>query len=170
MSHSLTLHNTLSGTRETFVPADPARVTLYVCGPTVYHHAHVGNFRPVVVFDLLFRLLRYHYGEDHVIFARNITDIDDKIIQAAHDQSLSITAITDLYTDIYRRESNALGALSPTLEPRATDHITQMIALIGTLLDKGAAYSAENHILFDIDQYDAYGSLSKVNRDRKSVV
>ncbi|MEL6789059.1 MAG: cysteine--tRNA ligase [Pseudomonadota bacterium] len=165
MSHSVTLHNTLSGTRETFVPADPARVTLYVCGPTVYHHAHVGNFRPVVVFDLLFRLLRYHYGEDHVIFARNITDIDDKIIQAAHDQSLSITAITDLYTDIYRRESNALGALSPTLEPRATDHITQMIALIGTLLDKGAAYSAENHILFDIDQYDAYGSLSKVNRD-----
>ncbi|MEO1150265.1 MAG: cysteine--tRNA ligase [Pseudomonadota bacterium] len=165
MTHPITLHNSLSGHREDFIPADPHRVTLYVCGPTVYQHAHVGNFRPVVVFDLLFRLLRHHYGADHVIFARNITDIDDKIIKAANAQSSPIKEITDLYTEIYRAESKALGALPPTIEPFATDHIAQMIDLIDTLLEKGAAYSAEDHILFNIDHYDAYGDLSKVNRD-----
>ncbi|MEO0850474.1 MAG: cysteine--tRNA ligase, partial [Pseudomonadota bacterium] len=165
MTHPITLHNSLSGQREDFIPADPHRVTLYVCGPTVYQHAHVGNFRPVVVFDLLFRLLRHHYGADQVIFARNITDIDDKIIKAANAQSSPIKEITDLYTEIYRAESKALGALPPTIEPFATDHIAQMIDLIDTLLEKGAAYSAEDHVLFNIDHYDAYGDLSKVNRD-----
>ncbi len=161
----LYLTNSLTRTKAPFAPENPARVTLYVCGPTVYNHAHIGNFRPVVVFDVLFRLLRARYGDDHVIFARNFTDIDDKIIKAAARTGEPIEALTERYAAIYKQESAALGSLSPTIEPRATGHIADMLALIDRLLEAGAAYCAEGHVLFDITHYDAYGALSGVDRD-----
>jgi cysteinyl-tRNA synthetase len=157
---TLYLHDTMSRSRRAFVPADPRRVTMYVCGPTVYSYAHIGNARPVIVFDLLFRLLRHLYGADAVVYARNITDVDDKINQAAIDQGLPIGAITDRFTDIYHQDMRALGALDPTLEPRATAHITPMLGLIGRLIEGGYAYAAEGHVLFDTASFADYGQLS----------
>ena len=156
----LFLQDTLSREKKEFVPDDPKRVTLYVCGPTVYNYAHIGNARPVVVFDVLFRLLRRLYGEDHVVYARNITDVDDKINQAAIDQGVDISAITDRFTAIYHQDMDALGALRPTLEPRATAHIGQMLAMIGRLIEAGHAYAAESHVLFDTQSFADYGKLS----------
>jgi cysteinyl-tRNA synthetase len=156
----LFLHDTLAREKRAFVPADPARVTLYVCGPTVYNYAHIGNARPVVVFDVLFRLLRRLYGEDHVVYARNITDVDDKINQAAIEQGVDISAITDKFTAIYHQDMDALGALRPTIEPRATAHIGEMLEMIGRLVDGGHAYAAEGHVLFDTQSYADYGKLS----------
>src|SRR6202007_2082325 len=118
-SMQLVLHDTLARRKRPFEPTDPRRVTLYVCGPTVYNYAHIGNARPVVVFDVLFRVLRRLYGEDAVIYARNITDVDDKINQAAIDQGVDISAITDRFTAIYHQDMDALGALRQTIEPRA---------------------------------------------------
>ncbi|MEX0644163.1 MAG: cysteine--tRNA ligase, partial [Parvularculaceae bacterium] len=162
---ALELYDTMARAKRRFEPADPKRVTMYVCGPTVYAHAHIGNFRAAVVFDLLFRLLRHHYGAEHVVYARNITDIDDKIIKAATETGEEIGAITKKYADIYRTETAALGVLSPTLEPAATGHIGEMIALVEKLLAAGCAYAAEGHVLFAIDQYKDYGALSRVDRD-----
>jgi cysteinyl-tRNA synthetase len=135
-------------------------VTLYVCGPTVYNYAHIGNARPAVVFDVLFRLLRRLYGEDQVVYARNITDVDDKINQAAIEQGVDISAITDKFTAIYHQDMAALGVLRPTLEPRATAHIGEMLALIGELIERGHAYAAEGHVLFDTGSFADYGKLS----------
>jgi cysteinyl-tRNA synthetase len=157
---TLYLHDTLSREKKAFVPADPSRVTLYVCGPTVYNYAHIGNARPVVVFDLLFRLLRRLYGDEAVVYARNITDVDDKINQAAIDQGVDIGAITDKFTAIYHQDMDALGALRPTLEPRATAHIEPMLAMIGRLVEGGNAYAAEGHVLFDTQSFADYGQLS----------
>ena len=156
----LFLQDTLSREKKEFKPADPHRVTLYVCGPTVYNYAHIGNARPVVVFDVLFRLLRRLYGEDHVVYARNITDVDDKINQAAIDQGVDISVITYRFTAVYHQDMDALGALRPTLEPRATAHIGQMLAMIGRLVDAGHAYAAEGHVLFDTQSFADYGRLS----------
>jgi cysteinyl-tRNA synthetase len=156
----LYLHDTLAREKRAFVPADPERVTLYVCGPTVYNYAHIGNARPVVVFDLLFRVLRHLYGAQAVVYARNITDVDDKINQAAIDQGLPIGAITDRFTAIYHQDMDALGALRPTLEPRATAHVDEMLLLIGRLVDGGYAYAAEGHVLFDTQSFPDYGQLS----------
>ena len=156
----LLLHDTLSREKKAFVPDDPGRVTLYVCGPTVYNYAHIGNARPVVVFDVLFRLLRRLYGDDAVVYARNITDVDDKINQAAIDQGVNISAITDRFTAIYHQDTDALGALRPTIEPRATAHIGQMLAMIGRLIENGHAYAAEGHVLFDTQSFADYGQLS----------
>ena len=156
----LLLHDTLSREKKAFVPDDPNRVTLYVCGPTVYNYAHIGNARPVVVFDVLFRLLRRLYGREAVVYARNITDVDDKINQAAIDQGVAISAITDKFTAIYHQDMDALGALRPTLEPRATAHIDEMLALIGRLIEGGHAYAAEGHVLFDTQSFADYGKLS----------
>jgi cysteinyl-tRNA synthetase len=156
----LFLHDSLSREKKRFVPADPKRVTLYVCGPTVYNYAHIGNARPVVVFDVLFRLLRRLYGDEAVVYARNITDVDDKINQAAIDQGVDISAITDKFTGIYHRDMDALGALRPTVEPRATAHIPEMLAIIGRLIDAGHAYAAEGHVLFDTGSFADYGQLS----------
>ena len=156
----LLLHDTLSREKKAFEPADPERVTLYVCGPTVYSYAHIGNARPVVVFDVLFRLLRRLYGDDAVVYARNITDVDDKINEAAIDQGVDISAITDKFTAIYHQDMDALGALRPTLEPRATAHIAEMLALIGSLVQRGHAYAAEGHVLFDTQSFADYGQLS----------
>lgn len=162
---SLSIYDTMAREKRAFEPADPERVTLYVCGPTVYSFAHIGNARAAVVFDLLYRVLRRHYGADHVVYARNITDIDDKIIKASQEAAAPIGEITKKYAQIYRDDMAALGVLSPTLEPAATDHVTPMIAMIEKLIGEGAAYAAEGHVLFAVDKYDGYGKLSGVDRD-----
>ena len=157
---TLKIHDTLRREKLAFEPLDPARVTLYVCGPTVYNYAHIGNARPVVAFDVLFRLLRRLYGDDAVIYARNITDVDDKINQAAIDQGVDISVITDRFTAIYEADMAALGALTPTMQPRATAHVPQMLAMIARLVEAGHAYAAEGHVLFDVSSFPAYGALS----------
>ncbi|MBM71046.1 MAG: cysteine--tRNA ligase [Haliea sp.] len=155
---SIVLYNTLSARKEVFEPLQPDRVTMYVCGPTVYNLAHIGNARPVVVFDVLFRLLQTRYRE--VIYARNITDVDDKIIAAARDSGRGIEDVTAEFTDKYREDMAALNALPPTLEPHATHHIDGMIALTETLLAKGHAYVSEGHVLFAVESMPDYGRLS----------
>jgi len=160
---SLILYNTLTRTKDAFTPADPARVTMYVCGPTVYNYAHIGNARPAVVFDVLFRLLSARYPQ--VVYARNYTDVDDKINAAAKAQDVPIKTITDKFTGIYRADMGALGVLPPTLEPCATDHIPQMIGMIEALLKNGHAYAAEGHVLFNVPSFAGYGQLSRRNLD-----
>jgi cysteinyl-tRNA synthetase len=144
-----------------FEPRDPARVTLYVCGPTVYNYAHIGNARPVVVFDLLFRLLRRAYGEDHVLYAANVTDVDDKINQKAADEGVPIEVITRRYLDAYHADMSVLGALRPTFEPRATQTMAEIIDMIGRLIRNNAAYQADGHVLFNTEAYSDYGKLSR---------
>ena len=162
---TLKLHDTLTREKRAFVPADPSRVTMYVCGPTVYNHAHIGNFRPVVVFDVLFRMLRHIYGEDAVIYARNVTDVDDKINKKAFDEGVPIRTITDRYLAAYHADADGLLALRPTLEPKATEHMAQIIAMIGKLVESGSAYAAEGHVLFDTQAFPDYGQLSGRNMD-----
>lgn len=162
---SLNLFDTMAGGKRTFEPADPARVTMYVCGPTVYNHAHIGNFRPAVVFDLLFRLLRHHYGADRVVYARNITDIEDKIIKAAKDAGQPINAITEKYAAIYRDETAAFNVLPPSLEPAATTHVPEMVALVDRLVAGGFAYVAQGHVLFKVASFEHYGALSNVDQE-----
>ena len=157
---NLTLYDTMSRQKRAFVPRDPDRVTMYVCGPTVYNPVHIGNCRPVVVFDVLFRLLRHLYGAEAVVYARNITDVDDKINAKAAAEGAPIKTITDRYAEIYAQDTAALGALAPTFAPRATDHIAEMLAMIADLVAKGAAYAAEGHVLFDTQAYPGYGQLS----------
>ena len=128
---SLSLYDTMTRQKRAFVPQDPERVTMYVCGPTVYNFAHVGNFRPVVVFDVLFRLLRHVYGAEAVVYARNVTDVDDKINAKATAEGVAIKVITDRYLAAYHQDADALLALRPTLEPKATDHIGAIVE-IGT--------------------------------------
>lgn len=164
----LVLHNTLSREREVFQPEDPANVRLYVCGPTVYDFAHIGNARPVVVFDVLFRLLRHLYGPDKVTYARNITDVDDKIITAARASGETIAQVTERTTQAFHEDMAALGTLPPSVEPRATGHIEQMIEMIGRLIDKGHAYAAEGHVLFSVPTMEDYGQLSR--RDREELI
>ncbi len=161
----LSLYDTMAREKRLFEPADPNRVTMYVCGPTVYNHAHIGNFRAAVVFDLLYRVLRELFGQNKVVYARNITDIDDKIIKAAEAAKTPITAITEKYADIYRAETRALGNLAPTLEPHATGHIAEMIAMIERLIASGHAYASEGHALFAVGKFSDYGALSRVDRD-----
>lgn len=157
---TLYLHNTLGGQQQAFTPLDPQRVTLYVCGPTVYNYIHIGNARPVVVFDVLFRVLRQLYGPEQVIYARNITDVDDKINQAALANGESITTLTTRFTEAFHADIAALGVLPPTLEPRATEHIPQMLAMIERLIAHQHAYPAADHVLYDVRSYADYGCLS----------
>ncbi len=159
----LTLYNTLTRRKETFTPADPGRVTMYVCGITAWNYAHIGNARPAVVFDVLFRLLSTRYPK--VIYARNFTDVDDKINAASQAQGVAIKAVTDKFMAIYGADMAALGALPPTLEPCATDHIQQMIAMIEVLLKNDNAYAIEGHVLFHVPSFAGYGQLSGRNRD-----
>lgn len=161
----LVLHNTLPRAKAPFTPADPKRVTMYVCGPTVYSRAHIGNARPAVVFDVLFRVLRHVYGEEHVVYARNITDIDDKINAAAKETGRDIKEITNEFAAIYHNDIEALGVMPPTVEPYATQHVAEIIAMIETMIENGHAYEAERHVLFDVPSFDAYGQLSNRNRD-----
>ncbi len=159
------LHNTLAREKQVFAPADPGRVTMYLCGPTVYNYAHIGNARPPVAFDVLFRLLRAKYGADSVVYASNFTDVDDKIIQAAADTGKPVSEITALYERIYREDMSALGVLEPNFRPRATEHIGGMVSIIETLIAKGHAYQGQNGVLFDVPSMEAYGRLSGRNRD-----
>jgi cysteinyl-tRNA synthetase len=158
---NLTLHDTMTGEKRPFVPRDPKRVTMYVCGPTVYNYSHIGNFRPVVAFDLLFRVLRHIYGADAVIYAANITDVDDKINAKAAAEGVPISVITGRYLEAYHADSAALGALPPTFEPRATETIDAILAMIGRLIANKAAYAAEGHVLFNTQTYPGYGELSR---------
>ena len=166
---TIRLHNTATRAKETFTPIDPANVRMYVCGPTVYDRAHLGNARPVVVFDTLFRLLRHVYGADHVTYVRNFTDVDDKINAEAlrrRDAGASgtleelIHQRTEETIGWYHADMDALGALRPTVEPRATEYIGPMVAMIEDLIARGHAYVAQGHVLFDVRSYAGYGKLS----------
>jgi cysteinyl-tRNA synthetase len=156
----LRLYDTLTRSKRAFVPVNSERVTMYVCGPTVYNYAHVGNARPVVVFDTLFRLLRRIYGDDKVLYAANVTDVDDKINQKAADEGVPIEVITRRYLDAYHADMSVLGALPPTFEPRATQTMDAIILMIGRLIRNNAAYEAEGHVLFNTAAYSDYGKLS----------
>ncbi len=162
---TLTLYNTLTRKKEPFEPLERGNVRMYVCGPTVYDYAHIGNARPVIVFDVLFRLLRHLYGAQHVTYVRNITDVDDKIIKRAAEEGVAIEELTRRTTDQYHADMAALGALPPSLEPRATEHIPQMIAMTLRLIETGHAYVAEGHVLFDVPSDPAYGTLSGRSTD-----
>ena len=157
---TIRLHNNRTRQKEIFQPLEPGRVRIYVCGPTVYDRAHLGNARPVVVFDLLFRLMRQVYGENSVTYVRNFTDVDDKINARATATGRPIRALTDETIAWYHEDMDALGALRPTQEPRATEYIGAMIAMIEGLIAKGHAYTAEGHVLFDVRSYPDYGRLS----------
>jgi cysteinyl-tRNA synthetase len=154
---ALSVHNTLTRTREPFAPADPQRVTMYVCGPTVYNFAHIGNARPPVVFDVLARLLRRSYD---VRYARNVTDVDDRINEAARTENVDIGAITARYLAAYHEDMKVLGVAPPDVEPRVTESLPQIVAMIEKLVAAGHAYEAEGHVLFAVASFAAYGRLS----------
>lgn len=162
---SLTLHNTLTRTKETFEPAIPGKVSVYVCGPTVYNRPHIGNARPAVVFDVLVRYLRTLY---EVTYVRNITDVDDKINAAAKASGESIETVAARHVEHYHQDMDALGVLPPDVEPYATHHLDEMVAMIGGLIDKGHAYAAEGHVLFRVSSFADYGRLSR--RDRRKLI
>ena len=160
---TLTLHNTLTRKREPLQPVRPGHVGMYVCGPTVYDLAHIGNARPIVVFDVLYRVLKRLYPS--VTYVRNITDVDDKINEASRQTGEPIESITARTTKAFHEDIAALGALPPDVEPRATAHVPQMIALIEALIAAGNAYEAEGHVLFHVPSAPRYGALSGRNRD-----
>src|SRR5689334_17235482 len=168
---TLRLYNTLSRTKENFAPLDPKNVRTYVCGPTVYDFAHIGNARPVIVFDVLFRLLRHIYGAEHVTYARNITDVDDKINARAAEEypdlplNAAIARVTEKTEKQFHADIAALGVLAPTVEPRATQHIAEMKALIEALVARGHAYVAEGHVLFSVASMPDYGRLANRSLD-----
>jgi cysteinyl-tRNA synthetase len=165
---ALTLYNSLTRRKEEFRPLDPQNVRMYVCGPTVYDEAHIGNARAVVAFDLLYRVLRHEYGADHVKYVRNITDVEDKIMAAAEASGQTISQVTERTTAQFLADMAALGNLPPDVEPRATEYITQMIALIERLIASGHAYAAQGHALFRVGSYAKYGALSR--RSRKDMI
>jgi len=165
MSVELKLYDTLTRDKRVFAPLDPARVRMYVCGPTVYDFAHIGNARPVVVFDVLFRLLRHLYGADKVSYVRNITDVDDKINARAAERGIPIRELTEGTYRNFQEDVAALGCLPPTVEPRATEHIEEMKTLIERLIASGNAYAAEEHVLFSVPSMPEYGRLSKRSLD-----
>jgi cysteinyl-tRNA synthetase len=172
---TIRLYNTLTRTKETFVPIDAQNVRMYVCGPTVYDFAHIGNGRPAIVFDVLFRLLRHSYGAGHVTYVRNITDIDDKINARAAERAAAdkrnlpildvLREITDVTYGVYREDVVALNCLEPTYMPRATEHVAQMIAMTQRLIDAGYAYAAEGHVLFRVKKKSDYGKLARRSLD-----
>ena len=161
----MTLHltNTLTRQKEPFTPADPDLVTMYVCGPTVYNYAHIGNARPAVVFDVLYRFLKRRFA--NVIYARNFTDVDDKINAAAKEADEPISAITARFIDAYHADMAALGVLAPDSEPRVTDHIPDIINMVKDLIARENAYVVEGHVLFHVPSFPAYGALSGRDRD-----
>lgn len=161
----LSLYNTLTRRKEPFVPLDATRIGMYVCGPTVYDLAHIGNARPIIVFDVLYRVLRQIYGESAVTYVRNITDVDDKINAAAKATGESIMAITASTTKAFHADIAELNALPPDVEPRATEHIAEMIAIIEALIAAEHAYAADGHVLFHVPSFSEYGKLSHRERD-----
>ena len=166
MTHpTLHIHDTLTRDKRVFTPERADDVRMYVCGPTVYDKAHIGNARPIVVFDVMARLLRHIYGAEHVTYVRNITDIDDKINARAHERGISIRELTDQTIDVFHGDVSALNALPPDHEPRATDNVDGMIEMMQVLIDKGHAYAAEGHVLFNVLSMPEYGKLSRRKRD-----
>ncbi|MEM7505127.1 MAG: cysteine--tRNA ligase [Pseudomonadota bacterium] len=160
------LYNTRTRTKEVFTPIDPKNVRMYVCGPTVYDRAHIGNARPAVVFDVLYRLLRHVYGEEHVTYVRNFTDVDDKINARAAETGRGIREITDETIGWYHEDMDALGVLRPNHQPRCTEYISQMVAMIEELISKGNAYDdGDGHVLFDVRSYAEYGRLARRSLD-----
>jgi cysteinyl-tRNA synthetase len=162
----LKIYNTLSKEKELFVPLNKNSIKMYVCGPTVYNFAHIGNARPAVIFDTLYRVLKSIYPK--VTYVRNITDVDDKINEAAKKLNQPISAITNKYTDIYHKDMKSLCVLSPSHEPRVTDNIDKIISMIKKIIDNKNAYIKDDHVLFDVTSFDAYGKLS--NRDREEML
>jgi cysteinyl-tRNA synthetase len=162
------LYDTLAREKREFVPADPKRITMYVCGPTVYGRAHIGNARPAVVFDTLARLIRHEFGENSLVYARNVTDVDDKIIAAAETEGVEPSVITERYERHYLEDMRALGVRDPDIAPHATQEIGAMIAMIARLVELGHAYEAEGHVLFAVPSDPDYGVLSK--RDREAMI
>ena len=160
---TLCLTNTMKRTKEPFAPANPDHVTMYVCGPTVYNFAHIGNARPAVVFDVLYRLLKRRFGR--VVYARNFTDVDDKINAAAKEAGQPISFVTERYIEAYHADMASLGVLTPDLEPRVTEHIAEIIGMVERLIAQSHAYSVEGHVLFHVPSFSAYGALSGRNRD-----
>ena len=162
------LHDTMTREKRPFVPINPQRITMYVCGPTVYGRAHIGNARPAVIFDLLRRVLEHEYPDAKVIYARNVTDVDDKIIASAAEEGVDVSVITDRYERFYLEDMGALGVQPPTIAPHATQEILPMIAMISELIAKGHAYEAEGHVLFSVASDPDYGELSR--RDREAMI
>ena len=158
---SLKLFNTISKSKEIFHPIDKDAIKVYACGPTLYNNPHIGNFRPIIVFDVLFRILRKIYGVDSVIYVRNITDIDDKIINKANELGMSTSDLVNKTQITYQKNLEALNILQPSFEPKATEYISKMIEMIGALIKKGYAYESSNHVLFEANKFSDYGILSK---------
>ena len=159
------LYDTMARAKRDFEPQDPKRITMYVCGPTVYGRAHIGNARPAVVFDLLRRVLEHEYPDTEVIYARNVTDIDDKIIASAKEEGVEVSVITERYERFYLEDMGALGVNPPSLAPHATQEIGPMVAMIAELIAKGNAYEAKGHVLFSVPSDPDYGALSRRDRD-----
>jgi cysteinyl-tRNA synthetase len=162
------LHDTMARKKRAFEPANPKRITMYVCGPTVYGRAHIGNARPAAVFDLLRRVLEHEYPDAEVIYARNVTDVDDKIINSAKEEGVDVSVITERYERFYLEDMGALGVNPPTIAPHATEEIGPMVAMIEELIAKGHAYEAEGHVLFHVPSDPDYGALSR--RDREAML
>ncbi|MFL6769821.1 MAG: cysteine--tRNA ligase [Sphingomicrobium sp.] len=162
------LYDTMAREKRPLVPINPQRVTMYVCGPTVYGRAHIGNARPAVVFDTLARLIRHEFGEHSLVYARNVTDVDDKIINSAREEGVDPSVITDRYEGFYLEDMGALGVQPPTIAPHATQEIPAMIAMIERLVELGNAYEAEGHVLFHVPSDPSYGVLS--GRDREAML
>jgi cysteinyl-tRNA synthetase len=162
------LHDTMAREKRPFVPSNRQRITMYVCGPTVYGRAHIGNARPAVVFDTLARLIRHEFGESSLVYARNVTDVDDKIIAAARDEGVDPQVITERYERHYLEDMGALGVAPPTIAPHATQEIGPMIEMIARLVDLGHAYEAQGHVLFSVPSDPDYGVLSR--RDREQMI
>ena len=158
---NINLFNTLTKKKEKLIPINSSAVKMYACGPTLYSNPHIGNFRPIIVFDILFRVLRLIFGEDSVRYVRNITDIDDKIIDKANELKISTDELVNSTQKIYQQNLSSLSILSPTHEPKATDYISKMIEMITSLIEKKYAYVSEGHVLFESKKYKGYGSLSK---------
>ena len=166
MAKYLNLHNTLSGKREKFVPIDNNKVGMYVCGPTVYDFPHIGNARPLVVFDVLFRLLKKVYGKKKITYVRNITDIDDKIIKSSKKHNKNIEELTKTITTSFHKDCKYLNCLEPNFEPKATEHINEMINMVMNLIKNKNAYENEKHVYFSVSSFKEYGKLSNKNSEQ----
>ena len=158
------LYNTLNKKVELFNPQDDKNVRMYVCGPTVYDEPHVGNIRPIIVFDILYRILCHKYGAKSVFYARNITDVDDKIINSANEKNISIAQLTSDILDQFHKQVKIVNSLEPTYEPRATEHIDEMIGMVELLLKNNYAYVVKNHVFFEVRKFSNYGKLSKLKK------
>ena len=157
MNKDIFLSNSLGGKKEKFVPIDSKKIGMYVCGPTVYDDPHIGNARPLVVFDLLFKILKCKYGNEKVTYVRNITDIDDKIIQSSKDKKISIKDLTTKINNNFQEDCNYLSCEKPSFQPKATENIKEMIEMINILVEKGFAYERKNHIYFEVNKFKDYG-------------